>query len=70
MEICVDYQEVLCNTSIKECCVCENVTKCRDYLMVGINDFEEVGFVWKCDECKYYAAQYYGQSEERGEGQS
>eukprot|EP00957_Ditylum_brightwellii_P032468 2460605-Ditylum_brightwellii.AAC.1 len=47
MEICMDCQELLCNKCIKECCACENVTKCRDCLMVDIDVFEEVGFEWK-----------------------
>eukprot|EP00957_Ditylum_brightwellii_P064680 4908751-Ditylum_brightwellii.AAC.1 len=67
MEIYLDYQEVLCNRFVKEYYACEKVTKYCDCLIVDINEFEEVGFEWKCYECTYYAAQHYNACEERGE---
>eukprot|EP00957_Ditylum_brightwellii_P187640 14288219-Ditylum_brightwellii.AAC.1 len=67
VEICLDFQEVLCNKCVKEFFVYENVTKCRDCLMVDINEFKEEGFEWKCDECAYYAAHHYKACEEHGE---
>eukprot|EP00957_Ditylum_brightwellii_P174161 13259721-Ditylum_brightwellii.AAC.1 len=65
VEICVDCQEVFCNKCVKHCCAHEKTTKCRDCMMVDIDDFEEA--VWKCDECAYYAAQHYKETEEHGD---
>eukprot|EP00957_Ditylum_brightwellii_P016946 1278072-Ditylum_brightwellii.AAC.1 len=67
VEICMDCQELLWNKCVKECCACKNITKCHDCLIVDIDDFKEVGFEWKCDECAYFAAYHYKESEERGE---
>eukprot|EP00957_Ditylum_brightwellii_P125400 9557835-Ditylum_brightwellii.AAC.1 len=41
------------------------ITNCHDCMIVDINDFEEA--VWKYDECAYYAAQHYEETEERGD---
>eukprot|EP00957_Ditylum_brightwellii_P026603 2011981-Ditylum_brightwellii.AAC.1 len=64
VEICVDCQDVTCNNCVKHCCDCEKTTKCRDYMMVDINDPD--ASVWKCDECSYFAAQHEEETEERG----
>eukprot|EP00957_Ditylum_brightwellii_P129132 9849579-Ditylum_brightwellii.AAC.1 len=65
VEICMDCQDVSCNKCVKHCCTCEKTTKCRDCMMVDIDDLD--ASVWKCDECAYYATQHEEETEERGD---